>query len=69
MFQPNQKVLNFDKFQNIILEVKNNSITEVYSLNKQEKLNLFNSEKISFSKDNYKIGVLNNSKMTYLLRS
>ena len=58
ILQPDQKTLNFEEFQNKIKEVKNNSITAVYSLKKKEELNLFNPENINLSKDNYDIEIL-----------
>ena len=51
-------VYNFTSFKNIITEEKNNSISAVYSLQKEEKLALFNPEKINLSNDNYEIEVL-----------
>ena len=55
ILRPEQKALNYEEFQNKILEVKNNSIKAVYSLKKKEELNIFNPESINLSKDNYDI--------------
>ena len=54
----NKEKISLDEFKKKLSEVKNNSITAVYSLQKDEESVFFNPEKIGLSDKNYEIEIL-----------
>ena len=54
----NKEKISLDEFKKKLSEEKNNSITAVYSLQKDEESVFFNPEKIGLSDKNYEIEIL-----------